>query len=263
MSAQRPADDLERRLREAALALPYPPTPDLRPAARRRKSAHRPRLYLRLALALIAALLGLLAVPQVRAAMLRVLQIGSVRIILEQPSPLPTAPLTSPAPTAPPTATPITALRDLAGATTLEEARRELSFPIRLPSYPDGIGPPDQLYRQQIRNGTMLILVWLDPQSPDGIMMSLHILTSSLPLEKEFLLKTDVRVLEEASVDGRWALWVEGPHFVQVQGTSGSEAQLRRLVDGNVLLWADGELTYRLESHMSLEQAVSVAESLR
>jgi hypothetical protein len=37
---------------------------------------------------------------------------------------------------------------------------------------------------------------------------------------------------------------------------------MRRLVEGNVLIWFENGLTYRLESDLSLEETVRVAESL-
>jgi hypothetical protein len=35
------------------------------------------------------------------------------------------------------------------------------------------------------------------------------------------------------------------------------------LIEGHVLIWTEGEITYRLETDMPLEEAVRVAESLR
>jgi hypothetical protein len=36
-----------------------------------------------------------------------------------------------------------------------------------------------------------------------------------------------------------------------------------RLVEGHVLIWADGSLTYRLETELPLDEALRIAESLR
>ena len=38
---------------------------------------------------------------------------------------------------------------------------------------------------------------------------------------------------------------------------------LRRLITGYVLIWRDGDITYRLETDLPLEEAVKIAESLR
>ena len=37
---------------------------------------------------------------------------------------------------------------------------------------------------------------------------------------------------------------------------------LRRLVEGNVLLWEQDGVTYRLETELPLDEAIKVAESL-
>jgi hypothetical protein len=38
---------------------------------------------------------------------------------------------------------------------------------------------------------------------------------------------------------------------------------MRRLVEGNTLIWEANGITYRLESHLSLEDALRIAESLK
>jgi hypothetical protein len=36
-----------------------------------------------------------------------------------------------------------------------------------------------------------------------------------------------------------------------------------RLIEGNVLIWTEGDLTYRIETDLSLEEAIRIAESLQ
>lgn len=257
MSDQQPIKQLEADLRDLAAALPYPPTPDLAARLRQRPARHRMvRRRIRLALALLAALLALLAVPQVRAAVARVIQLGAISIRFEEPTPAPTEPL-------PPT--PIASLLNLAGETTLEQAAQSLPYPIRLPSYPAQLGPPDRAFLQVFdRERTMLVLIWLDPQQPDGVAMSLTMLDSPDLADKRFVIKTGSEILQEVSVGGQRALWLRGPHFLEIRGRDGrSGYDLRRLVEGEVLIWTEGDLTYRLESHLALAEAIRVAESLR
>jgi hypothetical protein len=257
MSDQQPIEQLEADVRDLAAALPYPPTPDLAARARWRPAQQRfARRRLRLALGLLAALLALLAVPQVRAAVARAIQLGAISIRFDEPTPAPALALSP---------TPITSLLDLAGETTLEQAAPLLPYPIRLPTYPAEIGPPDRAFLQVFdRERTMLVLVWLDPQQPSGVGMSLTMLGSQALADKGFVVKTGSEILQEVSVGGRRALWLRGPHFLEIQRADGrSGYDLRRLVEGEVLIWADGELTYRLESHLPLAEAIRVAESLR
>jgi hypothetical protein len=38
--------------------------------------------------------------------------------------------------------------------------------------------------------------------------------------------------------------------------------ELKRLIDGHVLIWTEGDITFRLETDLSVEEAIQVAESL-
>jgi hypothetical protein len=38
---------------------------------------------------------------------------------------------------------------------------------------------------------------------------------------------------------------------------------IRRLIDGHVLIWEEDGITYRLETGVTLEEAVKIAESLQ
>ncbi|MCB0241206.1 MAG: hypothetical protein KDH08_21825, partial [Anaerolineae bacterium] len=84
---------LESLLEQAASGFPYPPTPDLTPAVMKQVQSPAasppvtPRRLALVAAALLVVLAGLMAVPQVRAAVLEVLHIGAVRIFLEEPAP--------------------------------------------------------------------------------------------------------------------------------------------------------------------------------
>ena len=51
-----------------------------------------------------------------------------------------------------------------------------------------------------------------------------------------------------------------GPYIVE---TKSGEYVQRRLVTGHALIWTEGNVTYRLETSLSLPEAVRVAESLR
>jgi hypothetical protein len=253
-------NQLDGRLREAASRLAYPQTPDIAGRAGQRLAAgeRRPDPRLR-RVALAAALLllaALLAVPEARAAAIRLLQIGVVRIRVE-PAPTaisPTATVAPPAPVAP------TDL-GLAGETTLADAARLVDFAIRLPAYPADLGPPDQVFLQDLA-GEALVLVWRDPADPSQTRMSLEILTSRMFVEK-VLYGDETQILSETQVGDAPALWVRGRHFLMVRRDGREEIELRRLVAGDVLIWTAGGLTYRLESRLDLEEARRVAESLR
>ena len=252
----------EARLRAAARAFAYPPTPDVVDAVRPRLAARSSQRTpgRRLAWTLIGVLLilgglgGLLAVPQVRAALADVLRIGVVCILLATPTSTPVATTAATRPMTPqPPATPLTSVLDLAGETTLAEAQARAGFALKLPAYPSDLGPPDRVFFQDLA-GPAVVLVWLAPSQPDQVRLSLHQLGPGA-----FADKVQPRVVQETTVNGLPALWTEGPHLLQVR-QGGYE--MRRLVTGNTLIWAEGEITYRLETDLPLDEAVRIAESL-
>jgi hypothetical protein len=246
-----PNPSFESQVRQAARALPYPPTPDLAGAwARRSTAGSRPVLRLRPVWALIgllALLAGLLAVPPVRAAIREFLQIGAVRIWLVEPTPAPTATRPQPTPTS------MVSVLQLSGATTLAEAQAEAPFPIRLPTWPADLGAPDHVFLQNL-DGTAVILVWMDEQQPDQVRLSLHLLSSDV-----IAWKMGPQRVAETTVDGQPAVWAEGPYVISLRNGSW---ETRQLVSGHVLIWQADSVTYRLESDLTLDEAVRVAESL-
>lgn len=220
---------------------------------------------------------GLLAVPQVRAAVVQFLQIGAIRIFLAEPtptmaptltpspSPLPPAVATPastptgepPAATPQRTPTPLSSVLDLAGETTLAEAQAQVDFPIRLPTYPLDLGPPDRVFLQDL-SGPVVVLVWLDPDQPGRVRFSLHQLGPGT-----FGQKFEPPLVRETTVHGEPALWTEGPYLLQFQRGGQTTYDTRRLVTGHVLVWVEDGITYRLETDLSLEEALQIAESLR
>lgn len=244
-------DNLERNLKEAGRALPYPPTPALAGQVMLRLSQGvRPGLFSRRWARALLTVLILLAVlmllPPARAAILDFIQIGVDRILLVTPTP--------PA-KATPVATILPSQLDLAGETSLPEAQSRLDFLILLPTYPKDLGAPDHVYLQDTSN-PMLVLVWLDREQPERVRLSLD----EIPPDNWGLLKIEPPVVEETSVNGQPAVWAEGPYMLQI---SSKEFVMKRLIEGHVLIWTQGELTYRLETEVSLAEAIKIAESLR
>lgn len=249
-------EEQERRLQEVASAFTYPPTPDIagnwKQARRSRVPARRVLLWA--AILLIVLLCSALTVPPVRAAILNLLRIGNVIIFPVEPTATPT--LSGTASTPAPATTPIRSLLDLAGETTLADAQGSVNFPIRLPSYPADLGAPDRVYRQDI-DGPVVILVWLDPNSPDGVRLSLHELG-----EGALVYKMAPKIIEKTKVNGHEAIWTEGPYVVVTKQRGGTGWDMRRIINGQTLIWTEGKVTYRLETHLSMEEAVRIAESL-
>jgi hypothetical protein len=118
-----------------------------------------------------------------------------------------------------------------------------------LPVYPADLGAPDQIFLQE--NNLMVILAWTDPADPRQARLSLHEIGPGSVLVGKF----EPRVILETQVNGGYAVWVEGPYLVRL--TSGS-IEFRRTVEGNTLIWEEQGITYRLETDLTLEEAVSL-----
>lgn len=254
-------EPIESRLQALAKEFQYPPTPPVTSAvmSRIRKPVNHPRFGRQLAWALaiiIALLAGLMIIPPVRAAVLEFIQIGIVRIFH--------APASTSAPTfetpqtptsAPTTDSMLPLLEKMGGETTLENAQQEIGFTIPLPTYPSGLGEPDRVFLQDA-GGAMVILVWLDPQQPDQIQMSLHLIEAgSWTIEKYH-----PEIVSETKVHGARAIWTVGDYPLILRN---ADIQFARLINGHVLIWEKNTITYRLETPLELDEAVRVAESLQ
>ena len=274
--------DFETQMRSIAQRINYPHTPDIAgrvmsrlrrfpsPTGRGVSGEGRSRFISKgwaWSLTLIVVLLfSLMLIPPVRAAVLEFIQIGIVRIF---PRPTDTPPLETPRTATPQSFAPVTAtpylesstllvdLSRLAGEKTLPQAQSLVSsyYPILLPTYPRDVGEPDRVFVQDA-DGAMTILVWFDPNDPEKVMLSLHI----IPEGSWAIRKSEPVTIEETLVNGQRAVWAVGPYPLRY---SNGDIDFTRLIDGHVLIWTDGNVTYRLESNLSMEEAIKVAESLQ
>lgn len=274
-------DRLENLLGESASVFEYPQTPDIAgateweaPRRRRIPGVLLPGQRLAWGIALLLVLLaGLMAVPPVRAQILEFLQIGAIRILLSQPSATPSPTITASPPSgasratdlsatpsdrptaAPvPTSTPRPFPFQLSRPITLSEAEAATGLRAWLPAHPDDLGRPDLVFAEDF-GGPALILIWLDPNQPEKVRLSLMQLIGNALLEK-----FPPQVISETQVNNQPALWTEGAHTLRYR--SGVQI-VEVLVEGNVLIWQEAQITYRLEGDFALEEAVRIAESLR
>lgn len=251
-------DSWESLVQSIASRLEYPPTPDIVGRMREQKPPRPSRpLVRRLALATLAIVLivgGLLAVPQARAALVEILRVGAVTIHLVEPTDTLT-PTGSPAATLTPPV-PLASVADLAGETTLSDAQSRVRFPIRLPTYPADLGLPDRVFLQNL-GGRAVILVWLQPGTQTQAQLSLHVLGPGVEATKG-----PPDSIAFTMVHDQPAVWATGPYYLLYGDGSAYMSNQRRLVSGHVLIWEEGGLTYRLETDLSMEEAVAIAESL-
>jgi hypothetical protein len=143
----------------------------------------------------------------------------------------------------------------MAGEMTLVEAQKSVDYEILIPNYPPDLGQPEHVYVQDA-NGAMTILVWLDPQSPGKILMSLHF----IPAGSWAIDKGMPANIMDTNVNGQFAIWGEGPYPLRMDN---GDIQFTRLIEGHVLIWAMADITYRLETDLPFAEAIQVAESLK
>lgn len=251
--------DFENKVRSIANGIDYPRTPNIAGSVTTRlHTAPRSRFNTKAlvwSLTIILVLCSsLMLIPPARAAILEFIQIGVVRIF-----PQSAMPTVEPTHTIPVTATAASTnllpiLDQMAGKTTLAEAQNKVEFSILLPTYPANLGQPDYVYVQNA-DGKMVILVWLDPQQPEKVLMSLHF----IPNGSWAIKKVEPQVIEETKVDDNRAIWTTGPYPLIFPN---GDIQFERLVSGHVLIWSGLDVTYRLETDLSMEEAVRIAEAL-
>ena len=254
----------EKQLVSIAKGLEYPRTPNIAvPVMKRLRSSTPSRFVSRRfawSLTVIAILFtSLMLIPPARAAILEFIEIGIVRIFRTEPTPIapPQQEFPSISVTVVPTITVeplIPVLERLAGERSLEGAQEMVEYPILIPAYPPDLGEPDRVFVQDA-DGDMTILVWIDPEHPMEVLMSLHL----IPPGSWAIDKMNPARVQETTVNGNLAIWAVGPYPVQF---SNGNMDFVRLIDGHVLIWTDGEVTYRLETSLTLDEAVKTAESL-
>lgn len=236
----------EKQVAQWAATFAFPPTPDIagKVGPLRRRSVQalltQPGRRLAWVVALLLLAASLLAVPGVRAAIVEILRAGGITIFVgEETSVDEIPPLLSeqlPAFTEP---------------ITLNEAMArfpDVQLPAELPP------PDDVLLHEEPVWDTAVIFLWRDEANPQQIGLSLYQIHVA-----EYAYKGS-EMLETTAVNGDPAFWVIGPHYFRLRG-SAPEAWL--FVEGSVLIWWDGDVTYRLEGAKSLENALRIAESLQ
>ncbi len=246
----------QRLLERSAAELAYPPAPALASAVLARITAGPERTPLRarpIALAIgavVALLLGLsgwlLVSRDLREAVADFLGLAveNERITILPPPPAGT------------TVTPFpTPQRPGAFATPVSAAAAAAALPAGV-FLPPGHGEPRAYYL--VRYLEQLVLI-LEYETFD--------LWEAGPavFEKGFVFSKGVTILEELTVGGRPAYWLDGGgHIVRVLDSEGKEvAGSVRTVEGKTLVWRGAERNYRLETlALTKEQALAIAETL-
>ncbi len=221
------------------------PVPDVRLAVRAALAEAPPvrRRPLRVRLAAVGAALAVLLTgtlvvsPAARAAAVRLLSFVGIELV-DTPAPGPPGPGILPS----------------ARGMTLDEARRQVRFPVLAPA---SLGPPDAV---SVSDGGRVVTL---TYAAEAGRPALRIDQSGDRLQAFFVKYADPSIAEYVEVNGAQGLWVRRPHevaYVDAEGTVRPETV--RLAASTLLV--DGmRVTVRLEGARTLEEAVTIAETLR
>jgi hypothetical protein len=227
--------ELERALVALGRQLDIPPEPDLRSRVRERiERRPRYRRALVLALAVLVVAIGIaLAVPPARSAILRFFHIGSVTI--ERVETLPAARERS-------------LVAGLGSAFSLRDAEKSSGVTLVL-----NAPRPRRFYAQP-----GLIATVLHYRGKSVLLAEFQ--GNQMGLTKKFVAPSTS--LEPAPI-GSFGVWLEGgKHVLSWQGASGEIRQLEPRLAGNVLIWTEGNRTYRLEGALNKGQMLELGREI-
>jgi hypothetical protein len=249
-------DSLARALTAAAGAIEWPVTPDVAGEVSRRLLDHerhpslaRARLSLpdrRRTIVLVAAGLILLAAAALAAKV--VIDLGALTIdtLPGRPTGLPSAVASGPT---------------LGHAATLPQAEREAGFHAPVPL---ALGAPDAVWVDRSQDGARIVLAWrASPTLPAIDRLPWGTVLYGFRGQMEQAAKTvftEGNTFADAEVRGRHAIWIAGPHELDLVTDDGAYARYR--VTGNVLVWQAGGIVLRLETSLDRVTAVQIAESV-
>ena len=246
---------LEDRLLDLASALAFPATPPLaamvgerlrQPTPRRRFGLARP-----LGRGMVIAVAATLLLVGIAAAV--AIGVGGLRLTFGPPSfsPLPS----------------LVAGPGLGQSTSLAEARRDVTFALRIPGLGE-LGEPDLVYLAEPPTGGAVTLLYGDregfpaePATRIGLIVT-QFRADIGPAVFEKLIDAGVSVTP-ATVDGGNAWWVAGgDHFFFYRDANGRVVDTTMRLAGQTLIWEESGVTNRVEGAPSLADAIRVAESL-
>src|SRR4051794_6818073 len=122
--------------------------------------------------------------------------------------------------------------------------------------------PPGAAYVSASPDGAAIMAWFPDERSPSLAETPWGLVLIEIPGPSDELLVKQVSAFEdtdEITLDGDRAFWIHAPHELVVVT---DDAEERFHVEGNVLVWEHGGITYRLETPLGLEAARRLAGSI-
>lgn len=223
----------------------------------------------RAALLAVAAILALAALAGAVG-----LGLPGLRLILGEPSGTP-PPTIVPTPPAGGSGSVVSPAPGLGASMGLGEAldrddpaglRARAGFPVVMPA-DSAVGPPEAIYIDEKRGGQVTLLWPAGDELPPTRQRDVGLLLSEFvgTVGEGFYNKVigGGTPVEAVTVSGDQGFWIHGdPHVFFWEGPDGFVDDQRRWV-GDVLIWSDGTVTYRLESALGRDASIRIAESVR
>jgi hypothetical protein len=142
----------------------------------------------------------------------------------------------------------------------LEEIRREVGFPVSVPTL-RGLGRPATYLSDLVAGGAVNLVYGLG-DGPGRVLVTEFVGR----VDQDFLHKyIDAGTqVQQVAVDGTTGLWVSGePHMIAYVDRDGRLIFSTLRPSGHALLWQRGGVTIRLETGLSRDRALAIAESMR
>jgi hypothetical protein len=149
----------------------------------------------------------------------------------------------------------------------LDEARRRVDFKLALPSRVV-LGAPDAVFVGNVPPAGRITVAYaprvgLPTTGTTGVGLLLTEFHASIPepvIRKTLTVGTE---LQQVVVEGAPGYWISGePHVLTLADAHGRFFAARARLAANTLLWQRGTVTYRLESALSRDEAIRIAQSL-
>jgi hypothetical protein len=240
-------DRLDAELRALAPWVALPPTPNVVAAVERAIAAPAGRRMRWRPAVLVAVAATLLLAAAVAAV---ALGLPGLRITLVESLP-PVASL------------PADAL-DLGERVSVSDAARRATMDVRTPA---ALGEPDAAFVSA--DGDMVTLLYrAGPELPSLAMSEIGLLLMQIdgsvgPEHIEKLVLSKGASVQSIAVDRAPGYWIEGsPHALLYVDGEGNEREVRSRLVGDVLVWHQGGVLYRIESGLGLQRTLEIAQSL-
>jgi hypothetical protein len=142
---------------------------------------------------------------------------------------------------------------------------QQAGFTVKMPA-DASIGPPDSAWVNPALNGQVSLVWTSSARLPDTNEPGIGLILTAFrgAVSDGWFTKAigPGTTFERVRVGGQLGYWVTGdPHLFFYEGPAGFVEESRRWV-GDVLLWADGTITYRLETSLGRDAAIAIAESI-